>query len=119
MPVHRNTPPPSALSRRRLLAAAGAAGAAAATVGVAGVADAAVTGASTQDGPVVVHLRDLASGTLDVYAGTSHRQIRDRDLAARIARATRKPAAASLDSDATRKPTASLAPLDSDAINRL
>jgi hypothetical protein len=72
------------LSRRNLLAAgaAGAAGAVAATVGTAGGAQAAPAEAA---GPVVVHLRDLASGTLDVFAGTARRQVRDRDLAARLA----------------------------------
>jgi hypothetical protein len=33
----------------------------------------------------VVHVRDLASGALDVFAGDTHKQIRDRDLAARLA----------------------------------
>ena len=38
-------------------------------------------------GPVVVHLRDARSGEMDVFAGTKQVRLRDRDLAARLARA--------------------------------
>jgi hypothetical protein len=40
-------------------------------------------------GPLVVYLRDAASGELDVFAGTSHAVIRDHELAARLASAVR------------------------------
>ena len=40
-------------------------------------------------GPVVVYLRDAASGELDVFAGTSHAVIRDHQLAARLTSAVR------------------------------
>jgi hypothetical protein len=40
-------------------------------------------------GPVVVHLRDAQSGEMDVFAGTKQVRLRDRDLAARLARAVR------------------------------
>ena len=38
---------------------------------------------------VVVHVRDLRRGDMDVYRGTSHVRVTDRDLAARLARASR------------------------------
>jgi hypothetical protein len=37
---------------------------------------------------VVVHVRDLRTGQLDVYRGTSHVRIHDRGLAAQLARAS-------------------------------
>jgi hypothetical protein len=39
------------------------------------------------DGPIVVHVRDARSGDIEVFAGTSQTRVRDKDLAARIARA--------------------------------
>ena len=38
---------------------------------------------------VVVHVRDVRSGELDVYRGTSHVKVTDRELAARLARASK------------------------------
>jgi hypothetical protein len=38
---------------------------------------------------VVVHVRDLRTGQLDVYRGTNHVRIRDRQLAAQLARVSR------------------------------
>jgi hypothetical protein len=38
--------------------------------------------------PVVVHVRDLRTGQMDVYRGTSHVRIHDRQLAAQLARAS-------------------------------
>jgi hypothetical protein len=38
---------------------------------------------------VVVHLRDAASGEMDIYRGTAHTKLRDRELAARLIRATK------------------------------
>jgi hypothetical protein len=38
---------------------------------------------------VVVHVRDLRTGQLDVYRGTSHVRIHDRGLAAQLARVSR------------------------------
>jgi nitrogen fixation protein FixH len=47
-------------------------------------------GDDAQDGEaVVVHVRDARSGEMDVYRGTSHVRVTDRDLAARLARASR------------------------------
>ena len=95
------------LSRRSLLqgaATAGAAGLAATAIGAAGpalAATAATTGSGPQAadpspgrphhgapaGPIMVHVRDTRSGDIEVFAGTSQTRLRDKDLAARIARA--------------------------------
>jgi nitrous oxide reductase len=73
------------LSRRGVLTAS-AVVATATAAGAGAAAGAPASAAATEvDGPVVVHVRDLASGTLDVFAGSTHKQIRDRDLAARLA----------------------------------
>jgi hypothetical protein len=86
----------ASISRRHLLTAAAGAGATAATAYVAGTAvgpvaitSAPSAGGTSADagGPVVVHVRDAASGAMDVFSGTERIQVRDRDLAARIARA--------------------------------
>jgi hypothetical protein len=39
--------------------------------------------------PVIVHVRDLRSGEMDVFAGEAKTRLRDRSLAARLARAAR------------------------------
>src|ERR1700755_604111 len=91
------------LSRRSLLqgaATAGAAGLAVTAMGAAAPALAA-TGTTTgqppgaehaQDphaatGPMLVRVRDARSGDIEVCAGPSQTRLRDKDLAARIARA--------------------------------
>jgi nitrous oxide reductase len=91
------------LSRRSLLqgaATAGAAGLAVTAMGAAAPALAA-TGTTTgkppaadqahdhhaATGPIMVHVRDARSGDIEVFAGTSQTRLRDKDLAARIARA--------------------------------
>jgi len=38
-------------------------------------------------GPILVHVRDAKSGDIEVFSGTSKTRLRDKDLAARIARA--------------------------------
>ena len=90
------------LSRRSLLqgaATAGAAGLAVTAMGAAAPALAATAtgpapaadqahGHDTATGPIVVHVRDARSGDIEVFAGTSQTRLRDKDLAARIARAT-------------------------------
>ena len=86
------------LSRRSLLqgaATAGAAGLAATAIGAAGAALAAASSPPTPGrssgrtpaGPIMVHVRDTRSGDIEVFAGTSQARLRDKDLAARIARA--------------------------------
>src|ERR1035437_9487867 len=44
-------------------------------------------GAQTHAGPIMVHVRDAKSGDIEVFSGTSKTRLRDKDLAARIARA--------------------------------
>ncbi|HEV2374685.1 MAG TPA: hypothetical protein VGS19_21300 [Streptosporangiaceae bacterium] len=87
------------LSRRFVLqgaATAGAAGLAATAIGVATGSALAATGPSSppsgsevmsQSGPIVVHVRNAKSGEIDVFSGTSRTRLRDKELAARIARA--------------------------------
>jgi hypothetical protein len=95
------------LSRRSMLRGTGASAAGLAALAVAGPAVPAAAAAKrpaapaasrsmAADGgserlsqPVVVQLRDVQSGELDVFAGTSHTRLRDPDLAARLARAAR------------------------------
>ena len=81
------------LSRRSLLQGAATAGAmgaaapamAATATGTAPAADQA-DGHDTAAGPIMVHVRDARSGDIEVFAGTSQTRLRDKDLAARIAR---------------------------------
>ena len=84
------------LSRRSMLrgaATAGAAGLAITAIGSAASPAFAATdqtqshGASQHDGPLMVHVRDAKSGDIEVLSGTSKTRLRDKDLAARIARA--------------------------------
>ena len=98
------------LSRRSLLqgaATAGAAGLAVTAIGAAGPALAATSRPHSPDRspgqapgrppgrphsgapaePIMVHVRDTRSGDIEVFAGTSQARLRDKDLAARIARA--------------------------------
>jgi len=90
------------MSRRSLLqgaAAAGAAGLAVTALGaaVSPVAAAASTTSTSSapargdqtapEGPIVVHVRNARSGDIEVFSGTSQTTLRDKDLAARIARA--------------------------------
>ena len=44
-------------------------------------------GHDTAAGPIMVHVRDTRSGDIEVFAGTGQTRLRDKDLAARIARA--------------------------------
>jgi hypothetical protein len=46
-------------------------------------------GAPGTAGPVIVHVRDLRSGEMDVFAGESKTRLRDPGLAARLANAVR------------------------------
>ena len=41
------------------------------------------------DGPLVVYVRDERTGDMDIFAGTTRTQLRDPELAARLARAGR------------------------------
>ena len=84
------------LSRRSMLrgaATAGAAGLAVTAIGAAATPAFAATdrtqshGAPQTAGPIMVHVRDAKSGDIEVFSGTSKTRLRDKDLAARIARA--------------------------------
>ncbi|MGN6173187.1 MAG: hypothetical protein ACTHPS_09570 [Streptosporangiaceae bacterium] len=95
---------PSRRSMLRVAAGAGAAGIAATTLGGviggmagrtgatpdAGAEDPAAAGAN----PLVLHVRDAASGEIDVFLGTTLTRLHDRDLATRIIRASRRRSAA-------------------------
>ena len=97
-PAARIGPEASALSRRLVLrgaAGAGAAGiaaaalmggalpAAAGTKAAAGPARAGTAGAGESE-PVVVHVRDAATGEMDVFRGPTHTRVHDKELAARL-----------------------------------
>jgi hypothetical protein len=118
MPDRNKAAEAARLSRRSMLmgaAGAGAAGVAAATLGsavlpalAAGAGPAAAgpragrpAGPQQADSsqadelsaadlaePVVVHVRDAARGELEVFRGTSATRLQDRDLAARLVRAS-------------------------------
>ena len=87
------------LSRRSLLQSAAGAGLAATAVTALGVAATSVTATSaaaaspaaantvSSTTPLVVHVRDVKSGDIEVFSGTSQTRVRDRALAARIAQA--------------------------------
>jgi nitrous oxide reductase len=93
------------MSRRSLLqgaATAGAAGLAVTTIGAAASpafaatnrTSAAQTSTRTSSenlpsGAITVHVRDAKTGDVEVFHGTSSTRLRDKDLAARIARAIR------------------------------
>ena len=93
-------PERSPLSRRSVLrgaVGAGAAGIAAATLAGGALPAAASTaaaggparGTATGRGePVVVHVRDAAAGELEVFCGTTCTRVRDKELAARLVRAS-------------------------------
>jgi hypothetical protein len=94
------------LSRRLVLRGAAGVGAA----GIAAVAFSGTTGAAAETardasraapdhhGPaggagagedIVVHVRDVAAGEIDIYRGTTQTRLYDRELAARLVRASR------------------------------
>jgi hypothetical protein len=96
---HQDSTAPG-LSRRSLLQSAAGAGlavTAVATIGTAASAAAStVTGSSAasattagQDSKtaLVVHVRDIKTGDIEVFSGTTQTRVRDRALAARIAKA--------------------------------
>jgi hypothetical protein len=97
------------LSRRSMLRGAASAGAAGLAITALGVSPALAasqharaaathggTGPDAEQVPdhvadgeaVVVHVRDVRTGEMDVYHGTSHVRVHDRALAARLARAS-------------------------------
>ena len=103
MPDLERSPGTPGLSRRTMLK--GAAGVGAAGLAASALASVALPAAAAAKAPVrasrgqarhdsgdeaiVVHVRDLASGEIDVFRGTTQTRLHDRDLAARLARASR------------------------------
>jgi hypothetical protein len=87
---HPQQPEPGTVSRRKLiltgasLAAAGVAVGAAASIPFSATENAAAPSASPSE-PVMVHLRDAATGRFDVFVGTRRIQLDDRAFAARLA----------------------------------
>jgi hypothetical protein len=94
---------PQGGSRRSLLKGAAAAGAAsiaaaalaggvpsaaASSRSAAGLARGAGTAPARGRDQVVVHIRDAATGEMDVFRGTSCTRVRDTELAARLVRAS-------------------------------
>jgi hypothetical protein len=75
----------AATALTRAIPSASASGRADATP--AGHADAGAHVALTE--AIIVHVRDASTGELDVFRGTSEVRVKDRDLAARIVRASR------------------------------
>jgi hypothetical protein len=103
MPHSDETQESSQPSRRSVLRGAAGAGAAGlALTTLAGTAFAGPAAAASRDRTeaaataddhdgedVVVHVRNVGSGEMDVYRGTNHVKVTDRALAARLARASR------------------------------
>jgi hypothetical protein len=108
MPSHDAKRASARLSRRSLLQGAATAGAAGLAVTALGAAANPALAATSRgpagrpsaagqrpsggerpasSGPIVVHVRNATSGDIEVFSGTSQSRLRDKDLAARIARA--------------------------------
>jgi len=98
--AERERPLPSRRSVLQGAVSAGAAGVAAAALinaGLPAAADAMAPAgpargpgmAPTEESePLVVHIRDTAAGEMDVFRGTAHIRVRDKELAARLVRAS-------------------------------
>jgi hypothetical protein len=94
------TPQPSRRTMLKGAAGVGAAGLAASALASVALPAAAATKAQVRatrgparddgaDEAIVVHVRDAASGEIDVFRGTTQTRLHDRDLAARLVRASR------------------------------
>jgi hypothetical protein len=101
-PAHKLTDPDAEASpgmtatRRQVIVGAAAASVTVAAVGagvagttLAGTALAAESSRSSSKEPVVAHVRDVASGQIDVFVGDRQVTIRDRAVAARLANVAR------------------------------
>jgi hypothetical protein len=78
------------MSRRTALTAAAGVGATVAFSSVTYIASAKEPKNNAVQGPVVVRVRDLASGTLEIFTGTTRIEVRDKDLATRLVQAAAK-----------------------------
>lgn len=87
------------MSRRSLLRGAATAGAAGLAVTATGAVVSQAAAATRRPhlaespgpgqppaGPIMVHVRDARSGDIELFAGTNQTRVRDKELAARIAR---------------------------------
>jgi len=74
------------VSRRTALTAAGV-GATVALSSVSYVALAKTPKSGPIQGPLVIRVRDVASGRLEVFTGSTRIEVHDKDLAARLVRA--------------------------------
>jgi hypothetical protein len=68
--------------------AGGALPAAAGSPAAAGPGRGAAAARVGESGPVVVHVRDATTGEMDVFRGTTCTRVRDKELAARLVRAS-------------------------------
>jgi hypothetical protein len=84
-------PATSLVSRRTALTAVAGIGVTVAAASVTHIAAAAEGPSSSSNtsvqGPVVIRVRDLTSGQLDVFTGSGYVQVQDKDLANRLLRA--------------------------------
>jgi hypothetical protein len=96
---YQTQPESAGLTRRKVIvtgvsaAAAGVVlGAGATVVGtqLTGGEAEATEGAAAPDKPVMIHLRDAATGHFDVFVGTERAQVTDRGFAARLSQAVAK-----------------------------
>jgi hypothetical protein len=94
LPAGVESAPQDGISRRKLivtgatLAVAGVAVGAAVPLTASAIHDhSAASSAPAPDAPVMVHLKDLASGQLDLFVGTKHVSFTNRGMAAQLARA--------------------------------
>ena len=80
------------VSRRQALTAAtiGAGLTAGTVVGVASALDRPAQAPADDANVLVVRVRNLAAGTLDVFTGTERFEVRDRDLAKKLAKAAHR-----------------------------
>ena len=99
MPDHASAPgreEDRGTTRRGMLRGAAGIGAAGAAIAILAGPARAATGSpvatdkeTAHEEPLVVHVHDARTGVVDLYTGTRHVRFTDRDLAARLARATR------------------------------
>ncbi|MFL6141926.1 MAG: hypothetical protein ACJ72N_08700 [Labedaea sp.] len=96
LPAGGEAAPQDGISRRKLivtgatLAVAGVAVGAAVPLTASAIRDNSAThdhAAPALDAPLMVHVKDLASGQLDLFVGTRHVSLTDRGMAAQLARA--------------------------------
>src|SRR5688500_8347708 len=75
------------LSRRNVLLGAATVGVGGAVVSVASLSEAFEEAGAAPGETIVVQVKDLKTGRLDVFAGERRIEVHDRDLAARMAKA--------------------------------